>query len=320
VKINNKICSFSLTLFSLSMVACGNGDKGTTVNPTSSTPDLIFTSFAAPATANAGNDDQINITYTLANIGDAVASDFAGISISFYLSKDSTITVDDIQFDDYTIVDGISADDEHTHTYSARLPNNISSGTYYIGAIADPDEYRLDYLSDVVADYFHIEETNESNNVSTTSQITVTGAGTCTDDIYESNDVLADATLLEYGASNAQNHNMCLDGSDWFKFSAVQGGMYIIETTSLGSNADPYLGLYDTDSVTLLDQDDYSGGSDTDNDHINDIDFDAAKIEFTAPSNGTYYIQVGYGERVNLGELDNTTTPGLNTEYTISIL
>lgn len=291
--------------------ACGGGggdagnSGGTTVSPAS--PDLVFATFVAPKTANAGNNDQVGIIYTLENIGNKHATDAVGVSIAYYLSKDAVITKEDIQFNFDTHVGGLAAHEAVTESVALDIPDNISSGTYYIGAIADPYEYVLDYVLDIVTDVIHVPESNENNNVSEAVQITITGAGSCVDDAYESDDVVSDATLLAYGASNAQHHNMCLDSSDWFKLNALQGSMYVIETTSLGINADPYMGLYDSDGVTLLDSDDFSGSESS-----------AANISFTAPRSDTYYIQVGQGDDFNSGGSQNSS--GLNTDYTISIL
>ncbi|MFV2068545.1 MAG: GEVED domain-containing protein, partial [Pirellulales bacterium] len=66
---------------------------------------------------------------------------------------------------------------------------------------------------------------------------------------------------------------------DWFNFNAASGDEYTFETT-LGTLADSTLTLFDTNGTTELDFDD-DGGAGL-----------ASKIVWTAPANGTYYVQV----------------------------
>jgi hypothetical protein len=66
---------------------------------------------------------------------------------------------------------------------------------------------------------------------------------------------------------------------DWFSFTAEMGVDYVFETV-LGTLGDSVLWLYDSDGVTELDfNDDY-------------VDLES-RIEWTAPSNGTFYLAVG---------------------------
>jgi hypothetical protein len=66
---------------------------------------------------------------------------------------------------------------------------------------------------------------------------------------------------------------------DWFSFTAQTGVDYVFET-ALGTLGDSVLWLYGSDGVTELD--------------FNDDYFDLeSRIEWTAPSNGTFYLAVG---------------------------
>ena len=67
---------------------------------------------------------------------------------------------------------------------------------------------------------------------------------------------------------------------DWFRFSAIVGTDYTFETI-LGTLPDSVLRLIDTNGVTQIAFDD-DGGEGL-----------ASRIEWTAPANGTYYLEVG---------------------------
>ena len=67
---------------------------------------------------------------------------------------------------------------------------------------------------------------------------------------------------------------------DWFRFSAIVGTDYTFETI-LGTLPDSVLRLIDTNGETTIAFDD-DGGEGL-----------ASRIEWTAPANGTYYLEVG---------------------------
>jgi subtilisin family serine protease len=69
---------------------------------------------------------------------------------------------------------------------------------------------------------------------------------------------------------------------DWFKFQAVAGRRYVF-STQLGTLNDTVLTLYDRNGATVLGYNDDSNGS------------RASRIQWTAPTSGTYFLQVaGY--------------------------
>ena len=68
---------------------------------------------------------------------------------------------------------------------------------------------------------------------------------------------------------------------DFYKFDASDSANYVIETSNLGPNMDSFLVLFDTDGVTELDS----------NDDIEQGNL-ASRIEWTAPSSGTYFVMV----------------------------
>ena len=69
------------------------------------------------------------------------------------------------------------------------------------------------------------------------------------------------------------------DDTDWFTFSATAGTEYEFETV-LGTLSDNKLRLIDTDGVTTIDEDNNGG-----------VGLES-EIKWTAPSNGTYFVQV----------------------------
>ena len=120
-----------------------------------------------------------------------------------------------------------------------------------------------------------ISETDNANN------IYPFGTEIClaSQDIYESDDSAETAKPIIIGQT--QTHNIDRPGDqDWVKFTAQAGETYTIRTANLGTSADTYLYLYDTDRTTLLASNDDYGGS------------LASQIEWAAPATGTYYVAV----------------------------
>ena len=112
----------------------------------------------------------------------------------------------------------------------------------------------------------------------------------CTQDAYENDDTLASAKTIAVGETQPRNH--CEDRHDWAKFTAVQGTSYTITTTN-GPNV--YLTMYDGVSpYAVASSQTAQGGK-------------LRVINWTAPDNGTYYIQMDRFEF------------GLNTDYTLNL-
>ncbi len=116
-------------------------------------------------------------------------------------------------------------------------------------------------------------------------------------DDYEPDNQPAQATLLSSG-SFSQTHNLHFRGDqDWLKFEAQAGTLYNIEARPVGSLSDPLLWLYDSDGLTPITFDDDGGG------------FRAARLEWRAPINGTFYIEVQ----------DLTNATGQRSAYNVEI-
>jgi mannose-6-phosphate isomerase-like protein (cupin superfamily) len=96
----------------------------------------------------------------------------------------------------------------------------------------------------------------------------------CSDDVYEDDDVLADAALLWIGT--AQTHQLC--DEDWMRFNIVAGAHYQIQTSNLSTGTDTVLELWDSSS--LLTSDDNGGGG------------LASMVDWVAPANGVGYVRL----------------------------
>ena len=114
-------------------------------------------------------------------------------------------------------------------------------------------------------------------------------------------DTRSDATRINVNASRSGNIETAGD-ADYFSFSAVSGRSYTMRTR-LGTLSDSAIALYDADGARLADNDDVS-----DNDR-------ASKLEWTAPSTGTRYVEVkGYDDEtgtywIDISERPPTPTP-----------
>jgi hypothetical protein len=118
-------------------------------------------------------------------------------------------------------------------------------------------------------------------------------------DIYEYDNVPSEANTIVVDNS-AQIHNFHVtQDKDWAKFTATAGTLYVIQTSNLGINSDPYLHLYDNDARTELASDDDSAGN------------LAAQIVWRAPKDGTYFVEVEHYLK---------TAFGAYTDYDLSIL
>jgi hypothetical protein len=124
-------------------------------------------------------------------------------------------------------------------------------------------------------------------------------APVCTPDAYEPDDDPSTAAIVQTGAV-PQAHNFCAPGDvvDWYRFMAVQGQAYTIETSGLEANSDTVLSLYDRDSVSLLMTDDDGGSEDR-----------ASRVEWRAPASGPYYVRVH----------NSSSLSGTNTGYRFSV-
>lgn len=127
----------------------------------------------------------------------------------------------------------------------------------------------------------------------------------CAADPYEPDDTAASAVLITPGMLTKHTLEPPTD-LDWFKFDAVAGGVYTLQTDNLLGATDTYLTLYDTDGSTQITYSD---------DIIPGVDR-RSRIIWQAPSSGRYFARVRdyfqTGSRGCLG-YDFSLTAGFRT-------
>ncbi len=117
--------------------------------------DLVLDSVSGPATAILG--EEISINTTVRNDGDADAEKFR---VSVYLSRDKTVSDDDIELG-YGDVPDLAIGKTRQGTAIATIPLNVAAGSYYLVGLADSQT--------------RIRENEKTNNAhSTDSLITIT--------------------------------------------------------------------------------------------------------------------------------------------------
>jgi hypothetical protein len=117
------------------------------------------------------------------------------------------------------------------------------------------------------------------------------------EDGYEPNDaqtaakpVPADGTLLHntfFSDPDGDGSGGAAYELDWFAFQTHGGWGYRIETLSLLSDADTFVGVYDAGGTMLAGNDDRASGD------------PSSYLEWTAPSSGTYYVRVDQPGNLN---------------------
>lgn len=135
-----------------------------------------------------------------------------------------------------------------------------------------------------------LTETDKANNITSGTEVCVVSP-----DAFEGDETYTTAHQID--ASHQHNFDRPND-EDWVKLIAMQGQTYKIQTSNLGPNSDTYMYLYGPDGVTLLaSNDDFNGTL-------------ASHIKWTAPADGTYYIQVKQW---------NPSLGGCGTSYTLTL-
>ncbi|MEK7679103.1 MAG: SBBP repeat-containing protein, partial [Deltaproteobacteria bacterium] len=118
--------------------------------------DLVVSSLTAPVAARAGLS--VSVSYTVTNNGAGASS---ASYVKFYLSTDTTIAASDIYLGQRS-VGGLASGASSSATTSLLIPQSVTPGTYYIGAIADATNTNT--------------ESNESNNTRASSAVAVSGS------------------------------------------------------------------------------------------------------------------------------------------------
>jgi uncharacterized repeat protein (TIGR02543 family) len=102
----------------------------------------------------------------------------------------------------------------------------------------------------------------------------------CPADTLEPNDNYDGANLVQTDGTLVSNLFDITTDEDWFKFDAVVGNKYVIQTTNLAAGVDTALEIYDTDGVTLLVSDDNGGGG------------NASSLTWQATQSGLYFARI----------------------------
>ena len=97
--------------------------------------DLSVSAVSGPAAAGTG--ELVTLSTTVANAGRAATS--GNVTVGFYLSTDANITTNDTRIADATLPP-IGGNKSATASISAALLPSLTAGTYYLGAIVDPDK------------------------------------------------------------------------------------------------------------------------------------------------------------------------------------
>ncbi len=259
----------------------GSTDGGGTGGGDSLPTDLEVVSVSgAPSSANSG--DTINLTVTIRNNGPNVS---AGAGVFPFLTvssrNDPFVALTEDAHIGHATLGVINAGASVIINLEAILPANVATGTYYLG----------------VGTYNGQPDADLANNIRT-SVLMVQGT-TCGEDAYESNNTVSEAKPISLGVP--QQHNHCLGTQDGVQFTASAGVTYGIYTSDIGSEGWPGLVLYGSDRETIL-------AAST---QPPDWDFNAARITWTAPASGTYFVR-------SLPIL-GIHFAGANTEYTLAL-
>lgn len=102
------------------------------------------------------------------------------------------------------------------------------------------------------------------------------------DNYYAATAIITDGTLWNQRFGISQDE-------DWFKFEAVAGEKYIIETSNLEIGVDTQLEIYDLDGLALLSSDDNSGTG------------MGSYLQWIAPRNGIYFVRIAQADTSGYG-------------------
>lgn len=128
-----------------------------------------------------------------------------------------------------------------------------------------------------------------------TYKIAVTASGS-TDDHGNNS---GSATLLSTNGTLVPGNISPGGDVDWFRFSATGGTPYVIQTSQLGAGSDTVICLYSTDGSTVIPPCDDDGGGSL-----------ASRINWTATSTGTFFVQVRHFSSTGIGTYSISVTAG----------
>jgi subtilase family serine protease len=217
-------------------------------------PDFVADHLAL-SSSSVGAGSSVMVYWRIANIGTLPA---APVNARIYLSTDNVITTSDTVLGTVAFSSSLAANTYVDSSQAIALPQNLLSGTYYIGVIPDSDN--------------QVVELSESNNASTGIAIGITA-----DDFAGST-----ATTGQLASGGIAVGRLEIAGDhDWFRVALAAGTTYVINEIGAsgggGTLPDPSLHLYNSASQLVAFNDDFGGGS---NSHI----------VYRASSSGFYYV------------------------------
>jgi hypothetical protein len=110
------------------------------LNPSASADYTITSLTLDPTSVDA--DDQVTVSYTAKNIG---GNPTVCIKLAIFLSTDETITTADTQLDSWGLpACNLGACDSITQDRIVTIPSGTEEGSYYIGIVADVNEFETE--------------------------------------------------------------------------------------------------------------------------------------------------------------------------------
>jgi subtilase family serine protease len=187
-----------------------------TVQVGSSNPDLTINTFSIPTTAS--NSSYLNFNYTIKNQGTATAN---YSYTNFYLSTDQTLNTSTDTYIGLDYVTSIGAGGASSE-YASNYLSSVASGTYYIIAQADA--------------YSYVSESNESNNITVSSNTVQIGSG--------NPDLTINAFSIPTTASNSSHlsFNYTIKNQGTATANPSYTNFYLSTDQTLNTITDTYIG------------------------------------------------------------------------------
>lgn len=215
-------------------------------------PDLVVESITfSPANSDVG--ENVDITVTVKNQGDAAAS---GFYVHLYVDPADEPPTSTTSYTSYTYW-GIALNPNTSFQWVRTGHTFAVSGTHPVYAWVDRDN--------------DVAESDETNNL--TGPVNIPVGTVYTPDAHEDDDLCSQANSISTDGVEQEHNLYPAPDKDWVKFDAIGGVTYRVRAIADGADADLVAELHGTCSSPP------SFGS-------------GAEFEFTAPSDGTYYIKV----------------------------
>ncbi len=193
-------------------------------NNSSPRPDLTSSGVSGPNTATSGSN--VNIGYTIYNIGTAALTSSTPYDIPVILSTDTTYDSSDTILSTLITGPNLGINTSQGYITSVSIPSTLSAGNYYW--LVWPDGWG------------NVTELNELNNNAWSSSTTaISSPGTISGDMFEPNENTTAATVvssLPFSYSNLSIHTSTDD--DYYAIPMISGVTYWINNTHTYANGD----------------------------------------------------------------------------------